>query len=593
MAYTKTNWVNNTTPLNATNMNKIEEGIAAVDAAITAVKNGYLPLTGGTLTGRVYINENFFAKKNVDINGMLTCDGKLIANDGIECNSGVYIGGGVSIGDTLSVSTFYGENISLNAIDSSEHLNINTNSISYENVDNPASWTLSGISDSTGTSSTIAASLKCLADNYLPLSGGTVSGAMTVVGGITTQKMTTDALSVTDAGGKISVTGSKLNFGQNNGTITSTLTGISDSTGTSSTVAVSQKCLNDNYLPLSGGTMTGNLKVNSGVYVKNNFYVCKDDVTPSVVSGMVYTEWDSSSFIFSVRKADDGVTISAENGGTVTFGCGAVKSRLTGISDSTGTSSTIATSQKCLSDNYIAKTSAAVSAAINLLPTGTSAPVDADYYVCQSVGGGTTDTTYYRRPMSYLWSYINGKLGSSYLPISGGTITGDTTVMGSTGQYGIKFTNGDIQFLSDGGATVGGTITGISSSKGTSTTRAMSEKGVADNYIAKTDISDTTGQSTTKVPSLKCLLEHYASLTGAEFTGDITIEGGDGHTVYSPIDITLVNYNNADTLNISPNNLSFHGSGGNWTFAGTVFSTTDLTAGTSALPDNQLYFVYE
>lgn len=30
-----------------------------------------------------------------------------------------------------------------------------------------------------------------------------------------------------------------------------------------------------------------------------------------------------------------------------------------------------------------------------------------------------------------------------------------------------------------------------------------------------------------------------------------------------------------------------------WTFAGTVFSTTDLTAGTSALPDNQLYFVYE
>ena len=34
MAYTKTNWVNNTTPLNATNMNKIEEGIAANDAAL-------------------------------------------------------------------------------------------------------------------------------------------------------------------------------------------------------------------------------------------------------------------------------------------------------------------------------------------------------------------------------------------------------------------------------------------------------------------------------------------------------------------------------------------------------------------------------
>lgn len=30
-----------------------------------------------------------------------------------------------------------------------------------------------------------------------------------------------------------------------------------------------------------------------------------------------------------------------------------------------------------------------------------------------------------------------------------------------------------------------------------------------------------------------------------------------------------------------------------WTFAGTVFSTTDLVAGSSALPSNQLYFVYE
>ena len=162
---------------------------------------------------------------------------------------------------------------------------------------------------------------------------------------------------------------------------------------------------------------------------------------------------------------------------------GGTNSRITGISDSTGDSSTIAASQKCLSDNCIAKTSTAVSAAINLLPTGTSAPVDADYYVCQSVGGGTTDTTYYRRPMSYLWSYINGKLGNSYLPISGGTITGDTTIMGSGGQYGLRIINGDIHFLSDGGSNVLGVLGGIVSSKGTSAAHAMSQKGVADNYF--------------------------------------------------------------------------------------------------------------
>lgn len=214
-------------------------------------------------------------------------------------------------------------------------------------------------------------------------------------------------------------------------------------------IAVNDAAITDvknNYMPVSGGLFTSNIGIAGNLEILGN----------------------------------DTLTLSTD--GSITFSSAGGK--LNGISDLKGTSSTIAASQKCLSDNYIAKTSAAVSAAINLLPASTSAPVDADYYVCQSVGGGTTDTTYYRRPMSYLWSYINGKLGNSYLPIGGGTITGNTTVMGSTGQYGIKFTNGDIQFLSDGGATVGGTITGISSSKGTSTTRAMSEKGVADNYLA-------------------------------------------------------------------------------------------------------------
>lgn len=35
MAYTKTNWVNGTTPINATNLNHIEDGIEAVDTTTT------------------------------------------------------------------------------------------------------------------------------------------------------------------------------------------------------------------------------------------------------------------------------------------------------------------------------------------------------------------------------------------------------------------------------------------------------------------------------------------------------------------------------------------------------------------------------
>ena len=72
------------------------------------------------------------------------------------------------------------------------------------------------------------------------------------------------------------------------------------------------------------------------------------------------------------------------------------------------------------------KTSAkdACNAFINALDTGSSTPFDADYYVSQYVNGGTTTTTYHRRPMSALWEYINGKLTSvSGVDISGNAAT--------------------------------------------------------------------------------------------------------------------------------------------------------------------------
>lgn len=58
-----------------------------------------------------------------------------------------------------------------------------------------------------------------------------------------------------------------------------------------------------------------------------------------------------------------------------------------------------------------------VSTLINKLDTGSSTPVDADYYISQYVGGGATTTSYHRRPMSALWSYVKSKADSVYLPI--------------------------------------------------------------------------------------------------------------------------------------------------------------------------------
>ena len=56
--------------------------------------------------------------------------------------------------------------------------------------------------------------------------------------------------------------------------------------------------------------------------------------------------------------------------------------------------------------------SGVASALINSLSSETSTPKDADYYVSQYAGGGTTNTSYHRRPVSALWNYIKGNISS-------------------------------------------------------------------------------------------------------------------------------------------------------------------------------------
>ena len=53
---------------------------------------------------------------------------------------------------------------------------------------------------------------------------------------------------------------------------------------------------------------------------------------------------------------------------------------------------------------------------INTLTNGMSDPVDTDYYIAQYTGGGSTTTTYHRRPHSALWNYIKSKANSVYQP---------------------------------------------------------------------------------------------------------------------------------------------------------------------------------
>lgn len=51
---------------------------------------------------------------------------------------------------------------------------------------------------------------------------------------------------------------------------------------------------------------------------------------------------------------------------------------------------------------------------INSLPaSNTNTPADNDYFISQYINGGTTNTTYHRRPLSKLWEYIKGKINTA------------------------------------------------------------------------------------------------------------------------------------------------------------------------------------
>jgi hypothetical protein len=58
--------------------------------------------------------------------------------------------------------------------------------------------------------------------------------------------------------------------------------------------------------------------------------------------------------------------------------------------------------------DYIPNTKTGLNTAINLLDEGTSAPALTDFYVAQYAGGTTTNTNYFRRPVSKLWDAFKG-----------------------------------------------------------------------------------------------------------------------------------------------------------------------------------------
>ena len=120
---------------------------------------------------------------------------------------------------------------------------------------------------------------------------------------------------------------------------------------------------------------------------------------------------------------------------------------------------------------------------INALDTGNNAPSDTDYFVSQYVGGNDSNpvnTNYYRRPISKLWEYIQGKI-SSVLGLTASAYSGKADTAGTADKLGtdagsglnpVYFSNGvpvasngnSIPFIVGTGSTAGtwlGTLTGL------------------------------------------------------------------------------------------------------------------------------------
>lgn len=147
-------------------------------------------------------------------------------------------------------------------------------------------------------------------------------------------------------------------------------------------------------------------------------------------------------------------------------------------------------------------TKANLNSFINTLDTGSSTPVDADYYISQYVNGGTTTTTYHRRPMSALWAYIKGKINASTdaftISISGNAATATTanklgTNAGSSSQP-VYFANGVPVAIT---GALENDITGNAATATSATSATTASKATAANITTNTNAvaiyTNTTG----------------------------------------------------------------------------------------------------
>lgn len=139
--------------------------------------------------------------------------------------------------------------------------------------------------------------------------------------------------------------------------------------------------------------------------------------------------------------------------------------------------------------------SALTSSLINSLSTEDSTPKDADYYVGQAAGGGTTNTTYKRHTLLSIWNYIAGKI-SSVLGLTKSNYAGKAATAGTADKAVADNSGNNIE---ETYATKTGTEEAISNSvdQTYSPTSTKAQSGVSVNEAFKTRETSSSDDSYT------------------------------------------------------------------------------------------------
>lgn len=120
-------------------------------------------------------------------------------------------------------------------------------------------------------------------------------------------------------------------------------------------------------------------------------------------------------------------------------------------------------------------------ALINALGIGTSTPIDQDYYISQYVGGGTTTTTFHRRPHLALYTYIKNRAEGTWgINITGNAATA-TTCTGNAATATRLVDNGDHTETASG-TTANAPSTGMLYSSGLYMTRTYTDSATPVSY---------------------------------------------------------------------------------------------------------------